>query len=334
MGQKEAGVMLRKRLGWGAFLWLFILLCALGGIGVGLILQPAPHYTPHHVPAAPLTARGMMHMPAIPPPKPFSFPGGKRTLAGNYRFVAMYGTPDEPALGVLGDQNLDNSLARVKQMAKDYQPLSQQPTYPSFEIIATVASSSPTENGDYSREVDPAKIQAWAEAAQRAGVYVVLDIQPGRSDFLTQAKEYEQILKLPNVGLALDPEWRLTADQVPLAQIGSVGIDEVNGVASWLSSLVVDNNLPQKLFVLHQFRLDMLPGREQLNTTHPELAYVIQMDGQGTQAAKDDTWRAITANPPANTEFGWKNFISEDDPILSPAQAMALTPQPWYISYQ
>jgi hypothetical protein len=330
MGQKEVGYDPQKRREFGVFLWLLVLVCTASGIGIGLILHPAPR----NAPRAPLPARGMMRMPVVPPPRPFTFPGGKQALSGNYRFVAMYGTPDEPALGVLGDQSLDTSLSRVKQMAKDYQPLSQQPVYPSFEIIATVASSSPTDNGDYSREVDPAKIQAWAEAAQRAGVYVVLDIQPGRSDFLTQAKEYEQVLKLPNVGLALDPEWRLTGDQVPLAQIGSVGISEVNGVASWLSSLVVDNNLPQKLFVLHQFRLDMLPGRDQLNMAHPELMYIIQMDGQGTQAAKADTWRAVTANPPGNTVFGWKNFISQDDPMLSPAETMALTPQPWYISYQ
>ena len=36
--------------------------------------------------------------------------------------------------------------------------------------------------------------------------------------------------RCPYVGLALDPEWRLAPDQVHLRQIGSVGIDEVNGV--------------------------------------------------------------------------------------------------------
>ena len=40
-------------------------------------------------------------------------------------------------------------------------------------------------------------------------MYVVLDLQPGRTDFLTQAKRYEPLLALPHVGLALDPEWRL-----------------------------------------------------------------------------------------------------------------------------
>jgi hypothetical protein len=279
------------------------------------------------------SAYGTLKQPQ-PKPKPFVFPGGKRQLSGNYRFVALYGTPGEPDLGVLGNQDLDDSLARIRQVGGEYQPLSPQPIYPTFEIIATVAAGEPTDNGDYSREVDAGTLQTWAEAAAHDGVYVVLDLQPGRTDFLTQAKEYEQVLRLPNVGLALDPEWRLTADQVPLEQIGSVGIDEVNSVSDWLAGLARDNHLPQKLFVLHQFRLDMLPDRARLNTGHPELSYVIQMDGQGTQDAKNDTWRAITTDPPANTEFGWKNFISQDQPMLTPQQTMQLAPVPWYISYQ
>ena len=68
------------------------------------------------------------------------------------------------------------------------------------------------------------------DAAREAGVYVMLDLQPGRTDFLTQAKRYEELLAQPHVGLALDPEWRLGPQQLHLEQIGSVGIDEVNSV--------------------------------------------------------------------------------------------------------
>jgi hypothetical protein len=266
--------------------------------------------------------------------KPYTFPSGGRTLAGAYRLVAIYGAPDDPQLGVLGEQPLPATLDRAKQVAESYRSLSQQPVLPALEIIATVASAAPTENGNYSRELEPAQLLVWARAAEAAGVYVVLDLQPGRTDFMTQARQYESVLRLPNVGLALDPEWRLGADQVPLKQIGSVQIDEVNGVADWLSGVVAENKLPQKVFLLHQFRLDMLPGREQLNTAHPELAFIVQMDGQGTQAAKQDTWRAITAGAPPNVQFGWKNFYDEDKPPLDPPATMQLSPQPWYVSYQ
>lgn len=302
---------------------VLVFFCAFCGVLAQWTTRPLP---------APALQLARAHRP--PAPKPFTFPAGGRQLANTYRFVALYGTPGEPVLGALGQQSLADTLERVKTVAAQYQPLSAAPVYPTLEIISTVASASPTDNGDYSQEVDISLLHDWIMAAQQANIYVVLDLQSGRSDFLTQAKEYQSLLQQPNVGLALDPEWRLQPTQVPLVQIGSVGASEVNSVTDWLSQLVDQYELPQKLLVLHQFRLDMLPDRQAINTTHPELAYVIQMDGQGTQPAKQDTWHAITANPPLNTMFGWKNFYAKDSPMLDPAATLQLAPEPWYISYQ
>lgn len=272
--------------------------------------------------------------PKVPPPKPFTFPEGGRTLVPGYQFVALYGSPDMPALGALGEQSAADSVSRVQALAAQYQLLTADHVYPTLEIIATIASASPTDNGDYSQEIDVSKLQPWVDAARQAGVYVVLDLQPGRSDFLTQAKLYEPLLLQPNVGLALDPEWRLTPDQLPLNQIGTVGTGEVNQVVNWLAALVRLHNLPQKLFLLHQFQLTMIQNREQLDTAHPELAYDIQMDGSGSQIAKLDTWNTLLQGAPANVSFGWKNFYREDTATLDPAGTMAIRPQPAYISYQ
>jgi hypothetical protein len=207
---------------------------------------------------------------------------------------------------------------------------------PTFEIIATVASSSPGPDGNYSTETDPATLRPWVEAAERAGLYVVLDLQPGRSDFLAQAERYESLLRLPNVGLALDPEWRLAPGQLPLRQIGSVGIDEINRVADWLAGLTRSRLLPQKLLVLHQFRLSMIDGRDRLDTSHPELAVVLHADGQGTQGNKQATWHTLHEDLPHGQLFwGWKNFYDEDHPMLTPQQTVAeVSPTPSLISYQ
>lgn len=268
------------------------------------------------------------------PVKPFEFPAGGRILASTYRFVALYGYPGSSVLGILGHQPMAQTIDKAKQLATEYQPLSTQPIYPTLEIITTVAAGDPTSDGNYSREVDPATLVPWIQAAQKAGVYVVLDLQPGRTDFLTQAKQYESLLTAPNVGLALDTEWRLGPNQLPLEQIGSVDASEINSVAAWLSGLTNSHKLPQKLLLLHQFRLDMIINRAALNTSYDNLAYMIQMDGQGSQPAKQSTWRTITADAPAKFNFGWKNFYDKDSPMLSPADTMTITPQPWYISYQ
>ena len=155
-------------------------------------------------------------------------------------------------------------------------------------------------------------IEPYVDAAAQAGVYVVLDLQPGRTDFLTQAKLYESLLDRPNVGLALDAEWRLGPDQVPLRQIGSVSADEVNATSAWLADLVVQHALPPKMFVLHQFRLSMLQDRTRIDTTRPELATLIHADGQGSQPDKQATWNALHVDAPAGVAWGWKNFYDED----------------------
>lgn len=263
----------------------------------------------------------------------FDFPGGNRIFP-NHRMIALYGAPEAPVLGALGRQDLDEAIVRVKRLANKYQPHMTETALPTFEIIATVASEFPTGNNDYSRQLPYKTLNKWIQTARENGVYVILDLQPGRTDFLTQAKQLKPLLAQPNVGLALDPEWRLKKHQKPLVQIGAVSIKEVNQTARWLAELTRENNLPQKVFLLHQFRLDMLPDRQLLQTNHPELAFAIQMDGQGTQSQKQETWRAILRDAPARTNFGWKNFLVKDTRTLTPKQTMKITPKPWYVSYQ
>ena len=161
----------------------------------------------------------------------------------------------------------------------------------------------------------------------------MLDLQPGYTDFLTQARRYEELLVQPHVGVALDPEWRLAPGERHLRDIGQVTAAEVNAVAAWLAELTRQHHLPQKLLLLHQFRLDMLPDRTSIQV-EPELALVVQMDGLGTQDIKLQTWHAITAAGPPGTHFGWKNFYDEDTPLRSPTDTLALVPSPVYISYQ
>ena len=57
--------------------------------------------------------------------------------------VALYGHPSDGALGALGEQDPAASVARVRELAAQYQELSAEPVVPAFEIIATVASGAP-----------------------------------------------------------------------------------------------------------------------------------------------------------------------------------------------
>ncbi|MGY1770851.1 hypothetical protein [Blastococcus sp. SYSU D00813] len=261
-------------------------------------------------------------------------PGGGQTLFPAHMLIALYGHPGTGALGLLGEQDVTGAIDRARQYAAEYEPLVDATVVPSFEIIATVASEFAGPDGNYSTEADIEVLRPWVEAAGEAGIYVVLDLQPGRTDFVSQAELYRPLLELPHVGLALDPEWRLAPDQVHLTQIGSVDVAEVNRVVTWLADLTRENALPQKLLVLHQFRLDMIPGREQLDVSRDELAVLIHADGQGPQGSKQATWQALRAGAPP-VWWGWKNFIDEDQPMLTPQETVTqVVPRPELVSYQ
>lgn len=261
-------------------------------------------------------------------------PGGGQLLFPGRRLIALYGSPYSSALGVLGEQSVEESIVRAQDLADDYDVGDGVLNIPAFEIIATVASAGAGEDGDYSAELSVEDLRPWVEAAGEAGVYVLIDLQPGRTDFLTQAKRYEELLRLPHVGLALDPEWRLGPDQVHLRQIGTVTAAEINTVSQWLAGIVRAEALPQKLFLLHQFKLSMITERDTIETP-AELATVIQMDGQGPIGSKFGTYAAITDGAlDSGWWWGWKNFYDEDDPTPTPEQTLSADPEPVFISYQ
>ncbi|PZF06676.1 hypothetical protein DEJ01_04825 [Curtobacterium sp. MCLR17_040] len=259
--------------------------------------------------------------------------GGQRPFDG-HRYVALYGAPGAPALGVLGEQGPKETVQRAEQVAKPYRAESDELVTPAMEVIATVAAGDAGADGDYSTELPVSTLEPYVEAAHDADMPVIIDLQPGRSDFLSQAKKYESLLKKPGVWLALDPEWRLTKDQVPLKQIGSVSASEVNEVSSWLAALVKEEGLPPKALVLHQFRLSMIQDRSALQT-HPELDMLVHVDGQGSQPDKQATWKALHQGAPEGLHWGWKNFYDEDTPMLTPAQTMRdVRPTPSLVTYQ
>jgi hypothetical protein len=261
-------------------------------------------------------------------------PGGGQLFFPGRRLVALYGHPGSGALGVLGAQDIAAGIARVRALATTYAPLSKVPVVPAFEIIATVAQASAGSDGNYSGESSVASLLPWVQQASAAGLYVVLDLQPGSADLLVQAQRYVSLLQLPDVGLAIDPEWALKPGEQPLEQIGSVDTAQINAVGSWLDRLTASKHLPQKLFVLHQFRLSMIGHEAALKTNYDNLALLIHMDGQGKPANKVATWNAVVRTAPKGVPFGWKNFYVEDHPTLTPQQTMAQKPTPMMISYQ
>jgi len=257
-------------------------------------------------------------------------PGGGRILFPEFRAVAFYGGAQSARLGVLGETDPDEAGRRLLAQAGPY-GTPDRPLLPTFELITTIATQSAGEDGDYSSPLDAATVQRYLDAVRRIGGVLLLDLQPGQSDFLSQARLYEQFLVQPDVGLALDPEWRMPPGRAPGEVIGSVDAAEVNAVIDYVAGLVRRERLPQKLFVVHQFRTDMITNREQI--AHPNgLAVTIHVDGFGSRSAKLSTYDTLRTNGRYFT--GFKLFYDEDTNLYSPEETLQLEPSPDLVTYQ
>lgn len=261
-------------------------------------------------------------------------PGGGDVVFPDRRMVALYGSPDIPELGILGEGSLDEAIEHVQDYAEQYEQLSEEPVIPAFEIITTVASTEPGPDGDYTNEIDPEIIELWVEAAAEEGIYVVLDLQPGQRHFQEQAEIYEDLLREPHVGLALDPEWRLSEGQQHMEQVGSVSAEEINETAAWLAEITREEELPQKVFMVHQFKEAMIQDREDIDASHEELAVVLHADGHGSPDLKREVYEVLQRDLPEDIWMAWKNFYDEDSPTFSPEETYDVDPQPWFVSYQ
>jgi hypothetical protein len=105
----------------------------------------------------------------------------------------------------------------------------------------------------------------------------------------------------------------------------------VNRTSRWLSRLVRRDDLPQKLFVLHQFRLSMLPDLGRV-LPRPGLAMVQHADGFGSRRQKLATYHAIAR--PRQFRLGFKLFYRWDRHRFTPREVRRIRPAVSFVSYQ
>src|SRR4051794_8360114 len=264
------------------------------------------------------------------PAKPVELPRGGRTILPDFRVVAYYGAPQDKQLGALGIGTPAHAARKLERAATPYARKSR-PVLPAMELIAVVAAAHPGPGDRYNLRQPDSVIRRYLKAARKAKTLLILVVQPGRSDFFTETKRLRKWLKEPDVGLALDPEWRMAPGQVPRQVIGSVGSREINATTAWLDQLVTKYKLPQKLLLVHQFTNDMVPEAEL--KTRKGLASVLNVDGFGTQALKIAKYKSFAAE---KSEFrrGFKLFYKEDVKMMSAAQVMRLHPRPDVVVYE
>jgi hypothetical protein len=263
--------------------------------------------------------------------KPAQLPGGGRRLFPDRRVVAFYGNPRDDELGALGIGTPTQAGRRLVRQARPYGRKSR-PVLPAMELISTVATAAPGPTGLYRDHVAFSTIRRYLNAARRVHALLILDVQPGRGEFGPEIERLEPFLREPDVGLALDAEWHVGADQLPGKVIGSTDADVVNSAARFMARLVRERDLPEKLLLVHRFTNDMI-ARPQRLAQFPGVHTVVNVDGFGSNTVKIAKYQSFVAGTPRMGR-GFKVFYKEDVKTMTPHQVMALTPRPDVVVYE
>ncbi|HQW02040.1 MAG TPA: hypothetical protein PLR30_06170 [Saprospiraceae bacterium] len=255
------------------------------------------------------------------------------------RIIAFYGNLYSTRMGVLGalppDEMLDSLQSEVRRWeAAD----STMTAKPALHYIAVTAQRAPGKGGKYRLRMPDTQIQKVLELAKQIDALVFLDIQVGRSTLQEEIPLLREYLKLPHVHLGIDPEYSMKTASVPGEKLGTMDAVDINYASEYLAQLVVENNLPPKILVVHRFKTSMLTNYKQIEK-RPEVQLIVHMDGFGRRELKLSSYKQTITNEPVQFA-GFKLFYKNDtvDPkmptIMQPDEILKLNPVPVYIQYQ
>ena len=254
------------------------------------------------------------------------------------RVVAYYGNFYSTHMGVLGEYPPDEMLKRLMAEIKKWQLADPKtPVIPAIHYIAVTAQGSPGKGGKYILRMPFTQIDKAIDLAKKVNGIVFLDVQVGWSNVHTEIPMLEQYLKMPNVHLAIDPEFSMKTQRKPGSIIGTMDATDINYVSDYLAKLVKENNLPPKILVVHRFTMDMVTNYKQI-ALKPEVQMVMDMDGWGFPAKKVNSYKLAEVNQPVQFT-GFKLFYKNDiqppsKKMMTPEDVLKLYPRPIYIQYQ
>lgn len=254
------------------------------------------------------------------------------------RIIAYYGNFYSKGMGVLGEYPKEVMLEKLNQELKKWSEADPKtPTLPAIDYIVTTAQASPGAEGKYRLRMPDKEIDHALEIAHEVNGIVILDVQIGLSTLQKELPVLEKYLKMPEVHLALDPEFSMKTGAKPGSVIGSMDAADINYAAEYLARLVKENDLPPKVLIIHRFTEDMVTRYKEIKPL-PEVQIVIDMDGWGFAAKKINTYKQVVYSEPVQFT-GFKLFYKNDlkppsTRLLTPAEILKLTPQPLFIQFQ
>jgi hypothetical protein len=249
------------------------------------------------------------------------------------QIIVYYGTPLADGLGILGTMPPAEAAAEVAERARLYDSLNGDiGAIGALDVIYSLAQAEPTSNGMYIRHLEDHYVDEYLRVAEEHDLQVFLDLQIGRRQILEEVRGIEKFLLNPRVHVAIDPEYAVGPEGVPIATPGRITGDQINDVQAYLRELVATHGLPGKVLVLHQYMEDTVIDAERVETV-PEVDFVLNMDGLGDVGDKKEKYEHFSSKPHSKND-AFNIFLLHDHRVLSEDEILGLSPVPRIVFYQ
>ena len=276
-----------------------------------------------------------------PAPAPYAaFDPAEGAILPNHRIVAFYGIPRARRAGPAYEPT-DDMLAKLHKQADEYRKLDPAtPVVEGIDLVVNVADGIPGAKSAYSHDLSAATMSEYLDFCQEHDLVLFLDLELGRARLRDVLPRFLPLLQAyPLVHLAIDPEWSFPAGTgVPGTNVGSISADDINYAIRTLAAIPARYRIPRKILVVHQYRASVLPSKESIDRSNPDVSVVLHVDSVGGFAGASGLkkkeyaqWVGREWSPLA----GFKLFYDIEKPfhMMTPEEVLALKPAPLVVTY-
>lgn len=268
----------------------------------------------------------------------------------NEVLVGFYGRPNSKSLGILGENNIDELVIKMREKQKYYKKDLESfnkniKVKMAFHIIHSLATKDPGRRNDYLLGMSEKTVLKYIKRARKENFAVILDVQLSVKTPKEAVEPLLKYLKYENVHLAIDPEFRIPTHRryPPGKYVGHVKAKELNELQEYVSSYLKENDIKTaKKIIVHMFHKRMLRQKDDIKN-YKNIKLIYNIDGHGQAGVKVKIYNALYAREQTNRAIGgFKIFYNNDiKPLMTPKKILGfenvgsqkIEEQPYYINY-
>ncbi|MGA1940948.1 hypothetical protein [Arcobacter sp. YIC-310] len=261
--------------------------------------------------------------------------------------IGFYGRPHSKSLGILGENNIDTLVLKMKEKQAYYEKElhNNLKIKLAFHIIHSLATKDAGRRNDYLLNMSEKTVLKYIKRAKQENFDVILDVQLAVKTPKEAIKPLLKYLKYKNVHLAIDPEFRIPKHRryPPGKYVGYIKAKELNELQEYVSDYLKQSSIKEpKKIIVHMFHKRMLRQKNEVKN-YENIKLIYNIDGHGQAGVKVKIYNALYATKETNKAIGgFKIFYKNDiKPLMSPRKILGfekvgsqkILTQPYYINY-